>query len=533
MKHIRHLVIQQKGTEDGGSVETVSSAVIAALYNLSKDGQLVYDSNDLKGDLQCTATYQQYIDYLHTQYPGLNITANSVYVYFADPEVNNVLATRYGDGVGVPQSSLVGISMIPENLFKQNTTIVSFDELATAFPNVTSLAANAFSGCTHLESIDLKNIQNIPQSCFSNCDSLQNIGNYFSDVQSLSSWCFQNCGLIELAQNDNITAIPVNTFNGCRNLVSVNFPNCTSVGAEAFKGCNNLTTVGNMKPTTLGESAFNSCDALQTFDTSEITSLAPRYMFLYCYNLGPNIDIASAIGKIGDQCFYSNSSLVEVRNASGITEIGVAAFKDCRNLTTIDLSNVTTVGDGAFHYDGSLVSVNLSSCQTITGEYAFCFTGIQTLSLPVCTSIGRASFHQCRSLASASIPSCVTLGDFVFNNCPALTSITLPNTLTTVGNYCFSDSGFTGYFTIPASVTSMGNYVFDGDYNLTGYIFEGTTPPSFPNGITNMFMTHNTQTHALQRPIYVPDSAVTAYQQAFADNAEYVAAVTPISQKPS
>jgi len=96
-------------------------------------------------------------------------------------------------------------------------------------------------------------------------------------------------------------------------------------------------------------------------------------------------------------------------------------------------------------------------------------------------------------LASVSIPSCVTLGDFVFNNCPALSSITLPNTLTTIGNNCFSDSGFTGYFTIPSSVTSMGNYVFYRDYNLTGYVFEGTTPPSFPNGIANMFMTHNNQ----------------------------------------
>lgn len=527
-----HLVIQQKGVQDGGSVENVSPAVITALYNLSKDSSLVYESTDLKGDLQCTATYQQYIDYLHTQYPGLNITANSVYVYFADPEVNRVLANRYGDGVGVPQSSLVGVSMIPENLFKQNTTIVSFDELAIAFPNVTSLAANAFGGCTHLESIDLKNIQNIPQSCFQNCSALQNIGNYFSDIQSLGGWCFQNCGLIELAQNDNITAIPVNTFTLCRNLVSVNFPNCTSVGAEAFSGCNNLTTVGNMKPTTLGEGAFNSCKALQTFDTSEVTSLAARYIFYECDNLGPSIDIASATGKIGAQCFFSDGALVEVRNASGITEIEGQAFKDCINLTTIDLSNVTTVGDKAFHYDGNLVSVNLSSCQTITGEFAFCYTGIQTLSLPVCTSIGRASFHQCRSLASVSIPSCITLGDWVFNNCPALTSITLPNTLTTIGNYCFSDSGFTGYFTIPSSVTSMGNYVFDKDYNLTGYIFEGTTPPSFPNGLTGVFMTHNNQ-NVLQRPIYVPDSAVTAYQQAFADNANYVAAVTPISQKPS
>lgn len=532
MKHIKHLVIQQKGTEDGGSVETVSSAVIAALYNLSKDEQLVYDQNDLKGDLQCAATYQQYIDRLHTQYPSLNITANSVYVYFADSEVNSILANRYGDGVGVPQSSLVGISIIPENLFKENTTIVSFDELATAFPNVTALSKYSFLRCTSLESIDIKNISNIPLGCFQQCDSLQNVGDYFSNVQSLSDWCFARTALIELDQNNNITSIPSSAFRECRSLISADFPNCTTIANEAFMSCDNLSTVGNMKPTTLNESAFNRCYALRFVDISEVTSLAARYIFYDCDNLGPSIDIASATGKIGAQCFFSNGALVEVRNASGITEIEGSAFKDCRNLTTIDLSNVTAIGDGAFHNDGNLVSVNLSSCQTITGNYAFCYTGIQTLSLPVCTSIENASFHQCRSLTSVSIPSCITLGNHTFNNCPALSSITLPNTLTTIGNNCFSESGFTGYFTIPSSVTSMGEKVFDKCWNITGYIFEGTTPPSFPNGITNMFITHDNQ-HVLQRPIYVPDSAVTAYQQAFADNADYVAAVTPVSQKPS
>lgn len=82
---------------------------------------------------------------------------------------------------------MVGISTIPDNLFRYNTTIVSFDELATAFPNATSLATYAFDGCTHLESIDLKNIQNIPQDCFHDCSALQNIGNYFSDIQLLGS----------------------------------------------------------------------------------------------------------------------------------------------------------------------------------------------------------------------------------------------------------------------------------------------------------------------------------------------------------
>jgi hypothetical protein len=46
-----HLKIQQKNVSEGGSVENVSGALIAALYAISKDPNLVYDSTDLKGDL--------------------------------------------------------------------------------------------------------------------------------------------------------------------------------------------------------------------------------------------------------------------------------------------------------------------------------------------------------------------------------------------------------------------------------------------------------------------------------------------------
>lgn len=67
MKHIRHLIIQQKKNDEGSSVETVSSAVITALYNMSKDEQLVYNSTDLKGDLHCAVGSSKQINSLMAQ----------------------------------------------------------------------------------------------------------------------------------------------------------------------------------------------------------------------------------------------------------------------------------------------------------------------------------------------------------------------------------------------------------------------------------------------------------------------------------
>ncbi|WP_024470484.1 leucine-rich repeat protein, partial [Treponema pedis] len=52
-----------------------------------------------------------------------------------------------------------------------------------------------------------------------------------------------------------------------------------------------------------------------------------------------------------------------------ITEIGGAAFKDCKGLTRLDLSgctSLTTIGNSAFYKCEGLKSIDLSSCTSLT-----------------------------------------------------------------------------------------------------------------------------------------------------------------------
>ena len=57
--------------------------------------------------------------------------------------------------------------------------------------------------------------------------------------------------------------------------------------------------------------------------------------------------------------------------------------------------------------------------------------------------------------------SVTTIGNYAFSDCSGLTSITIPNSVTTIDSNAFSGcSGLTS-ITIPNSVTTIGDYAFD------------------------------------------------------------------------
>jgi hypothetical protein len=77
------------------------------------------------------------------------------------------------------------------------------------------------------------------------------------------------------------------------------------------------------------------------------------------------------------------------------------------------------------------------------------------------------AFSGCSALTSVTIPNSVTsIGDFAFEN-SGLTSVTIPNSVTNIGSGAFSScSGLTSV-TIPNSVTSIGDGAFGDCYGLT------------------------------------------------------------------
>ena len=478
MKHIRHLVIQQKGTEDGGSVETVSSAVIAALYNLSKDEQLVYDQNDLKGDLQCNATYQIYIDFLHTQYPNLNITATSTYFYLADPVIQNYWAnSAYGDGIGITSANVALASSWPSHTaFKDNTDVVSFNELGS-FINITEIPQFQFQNATNFTSIDLTNIT------------------------SLGKYCFYGSGLTGVVNIPNLTTIPTdaNIFALCPNITEINLSSNVPDAYKLlrvdndFRGCTSLRKVTGLSQVTEIRGAFNGCEKLEQIDTTnKLTSLTDfNNTFQNCKEL-KCVDVSNVV-QLPRNCFYhcfklmslstsdpDNINLGEETFTLLDTAIKNGSFQQAYlNNKTLYYPNATSM-EGYSHNGSSIKGFRAPSVTSIGGESSFSdCSQLQLVELGNVTSLPGNTFQRCANLVHLKIGSsaptynaqeqCVdvenssilTLGHHCFANCSSLLQSETVEYTETVGGQEQTNT-FTGRVKFKLlNCTSIGNGSFE------------------------------------------------------------------------
>ena len=95
------------------------------------------------------------------------------------------------------------------------------------------------------------------------------------------------------------------------------------------------------------------------------------------------------------------------------------------------------------------------------------------------TSIGEYAFSDCSSLTSVTIPNSVTsIGEYAFSGCSSLTSVTIPNGVTSIEHGAFSSCSSLTSVIIPNSVTSIETGAF---YHCTGL-----TNVTIPNSVTHI-----------------------------------------------
>jgi hypothetical protein len=224
-----------------------------------------------------------------------------------------------------------------------------------------------------------------------------------------------------------------------------------------------------------------------------VTNLQDRDAFNGCSSLeycdGPNstqgeLNLPNLTGTLGTSVFKGCAKLTSIISLGTISSIGGNAFENCTNLATINFpSTITSVGANAFNNtawynrqpDGEVV---ISSCLykykgTYIGTYTIpsnitsispsCFYGQSALtgitSWPSSqTTIPNACFQN-SGLESFDLTGIVTIEGNAFRN-SKLTSIVIPNSVTTLGDDCFSQCSDLTSITIGTGVTGLGRNIF-------------------------------------------------------------------------
>ncbi len=183
-----------------------------------------------------------------------------------------------------------------------------------------------------------------------------------------------------------------------------------------------------------------------------------------------------------------------------------AADYDCKiggiyyNLDTNDMTAEVTSEKRGWHasYSGSIVIPSKITYKRHTYSV---------------TTIGDYAFSECDGLQSVTIPNSVTtIGERAFVWCDGLKSVTIPNSVTTIGDLAFGGcSGLTSA-TIGKSVTIIGNEAFASCSDLPSITCYAITPPKCGNNVFGSIESSFFTGSSIK--VYIPASAVKDYQNA-------------------
>jgi hypothetical protein len=236
------------------------------------------------------------------------------YIVFADPVVEQICATNFGNGNGLTEEQAAKVTTINSPLFRDNKSITSFDELQY-FTNLKTLGiantpdfaqrdstavfrdsslesivlpegleeigAWTFRGCTNLASINLpKSIKKLGQAAFQNvpCEFVINLPNlelmYAYESYGLCNTFIstgltriENLGLIDtLWGGHSESGLDYGVFANCQKLTYANLSNVKEVKKYAFKNCTSLSSVVFEQIRVIRAFGFEGCVSLETVD---------------------------------------------------------------------------------------------------------------------------------------------------------------------------------------------------------------------------------------------------------------------------
>ena len=172
-------------------------------------------------------------------------------------------------------------------------------------------------------------------------------------------------------------------------------------------------------------------------------------------------------------------------------------------------------------FENGIGKITLKNDITSIPSYGITNSRIKSLVLPsAITRLEAMAIGQNTDLTSVDLTYITEIGNQAFASCSNLSQITMPQGDFTIGDNAFVDCGLTVIDL--SNATSIGHYAFNTNVNLTTVIVNRDTPATIRVRIFDVC-------NALKN-IYVPGSAVSAYQSAWSDYADKIKPISEMAQ---
>jgi len=225
------------------------------------------------------------------------------------------------------------------------------------------------------------------------------------DVTRIGRYAFVNCSSVSYVSiPTSVTEIYEGALYGCTGLSKCNIPSSvTYISNKAFYGCSSMQTLTIPSSVSrIGAEAFVGCTGTVTINSTAAIHWSCVYMDEGEYFTEHHYPMeGSSFSKV---VIENSTTRIEDMNN------GEAAFRNCKNLTSVILPNTLTyIGSCAFEGCSNLTTIAIPSSVENIGSYAFYNSGIKAISskadvTPTCSN---TTFYG----VDKSIPVYVTTGN--------------------------------------------------------------------------------------------------------------------------